>query len=240
LGRALAFLGLPLIALGTAGVFVGRATERRPEWLLFGAIVVVAIATSIVQLRAAWFAAAFAAPVAAQWVERVHGRGVALLTAAWLLSAGLVWQTLGVAIGPRPDAAAASCTSRETLAALDRLDTGTFAAPMELSAYLIGRTQHRALAGPYHRNVQGNHALAEFFRSAPDEARYQANLWTIDYVALCPTATGGLPPALVKSGGLAAHLLGGATPDWLEPVSLIGSDLLVWRVRAIAAPGLQP
>jgi hypothetical protein len=194
----------------------------------------------LVQLRGAWFAAAFAAPVLAQWVNRVRRRGFAWMTGVWLLSAGLAWQTLGAAIDPRPDAAATSCTSRETLAALDRLDTGTFAAPLELSAYIVGRTQHRSLAGPYNRNRDGNRALADFFLSTPDEARYQANLWTIDYVALCPTDMGGLPQALLRSGGLADHLLNGATPDWLQPVSLIGSDLLVWRVRGIAAPGPRP
>jgi hypothetical protein len=49
-----------------------------------------------------------------------------------------------------------------------------------------------------------------------------------------------LPSALLKPGSLAAHLLDGATPDWLQPVALIGSDLLVWRVRGIAAPGPRP
>jgi hypothetical protein len=221
-------------------VFVARTTERRAEWALLGAIIAVAVATSFVQLRGAWFAAAFAAPVLAGWVERVRGRGFAWLVAVWLPSAGLVWQTLGAAIEPLPSAAAARCTSKEALAALDRLDTGTFAAPLELSAYIVGRTQHRSLAGPYHRDAAGNRAMAEFFISNPEEARYQANLWTIDYVALCPTATGGLPPALRRSGGLADHLLNGATPDWLQPVSLIGSDLKVWRIRGIAAPGPRP
>lgn len=239
-GRAIAFMGLPLVALATAAAFVARERECRPEWLLIGGIVAIAVAASLVQLRGAWFAAAFAAPVLAQWVARISGRGFVWLTAVWLLSAGLVWQAVGRAVAPRPDAAAESCTNRETLAALDRLDTGTFAAPLDLGAYLIGRTQHRSLAGPYHRNASGNRALAEFFLSTPEEARYQASLWTIDYVALCPTPTGGLPPALLQSRGLAAHLLNGAAPDWLEPVSLIGSDLLVWRVRGIAAPGLRP
>jgi hypothetical protein len=240
IGRAVAFLGLPLVALAAASLFAARERDRRMEWLLFAAVIAVAIATAFVQLRGAWFAAALAAPVLAQWVDRVSGRRFVLLTLVWLLSAGLVWQALGTALDPRPDPAVADCTSRETLTALDRLDTGTFAAPMRLSAYLIGGTQHRSLAGPYHRNASGNRALAEFFLSTPEDARYQASLWTIDYVALCPTPTGGLPPALLKAGGLAAHLLNGAAPDWLQPVSLIGSDLLVWRVRGIAAPSPQP
>ncbi|MBA2918097.1 hypothetical protein GON01_03830 [Sphingomonas sp. MAH-20] len=240
IGRAVAFLGLPLIALAAAILFVARDRDRRTNWLLLAAMIAVAVATMLVQLRGAWFAAALAAPVLGQWVDRAGRHGLALLTAVWLLSAGLVWQTLGTVLDARPDPAAAGCTSRETLAGLERLDVGTFAAPMELSAYLLGGTGHRSLGGPYHRDVDGNRALAEFFLSTPDEARYQASLWTIDYVALCPTPTGGLPPALLRQGGLAAHLLNGAVPEWLEPVSLIGSDLLVWRVRGIAAPGARP
>jgi hypothetical protein len=240
IGRAIAFLGLPLVALAAAIVFATRERDGRAPCLLFAAIIGAAIATALVQLRGAWFAAALAAPVLAPWVDRARGRSLALLTAIWLLSAGLVWQTIGTAFDPQPDPAVAGCTSRETLAGLDRLDAGTFAAPMDLGAYLIGHTQHRSLGGPYHRDAEGNRALAEFFMSTPDEARYQASLWAIDYVALCPTPTGGLPPALRRSGGLAQHLLDGAAPDWLEPVSLLGSDLLVWRVRGIAAPGARP
>ncbi|HEU4970095.1 hypothetical protein [Sphingomonas sp.] len=239
-GRAIAFLGLPLVGLAAAVAFGMGERDRRSDWILFIAIIAAAIATAFEQLRGAWFAAAFAPPVLAQAMERLRGRSFVLLAVVWLLSAGLAWQTLGTALDPRPDAAAARCTSREALTALDRLDAGTFAAPMALSAYLIGGTQHRSLAGPYHRDADGNRALAEFFLSTPEDARYQASLWTIDYVALCPTPTGELPTALRRPGGLAAHLLNGAEPDWLEPVSLIGSDLLVWRVRGIAAPGPRP
>jgi hypothetical protein len=239
-GRAVAYLGLPLVALAAAIALVSRAADGRAERLLLAAIVAISIATALVQLRGAWVAAVFAAPVLAQWVDRARGRGVVLLTGIWLLSAGLVWQTLGTALSPQTGSAAAGCTSRETLAGLARLDNGTFAAPTDLSAYLIGGTQHRSLGGPHDRDADGNRALAEFFRSTPEDARYQASLWTIDYVALCSTPTGGLPRALLRPDGLALHLLNGAPPDWLEPVSLIGSDLLVWRVRGIAAPGLRP
>lgn len=238
-GRTIAFMGLPLVGLAV-GLWLARSPDSRSGRMLLVAIIGVSLVTALVQLRAAWFGAAFAAPLIAPWLVQRGRRGAIWGVPALLASAGLIWQTLGSALEPRPDPRVASCTSRETLAGLDRLDTGAFAAPMELGAYLIGHTQHRSLGGPYHRNARGNRALAEFFASTPEEARYQANLWTIDYVALCPTATGGLPPALLNPSGLAAHLLNGAAPAWLEPVALIGSDVPVWRVRTIAAPGLRP
>lgn len=238
-GMLIAFLGLPLMGLGASVWFGLRAVDRRSLWVLFALVMAASLIGAFIQLRSAWFAAALAAPVLAQLVDAMRGRGALWQIAVWLLSAGLVWQALGsLADAARPKVA--GCADRGTLSALNRLDTGTFAAPMDLSAYLIGGTQHRSLGGPYHRNIQGNRALAEFFLSSPEEARYQASLWAVDYVALCPTPTGGLPRGLLRRGGLAESLLNGAAPDWLEPVSLIGSDTLVWRVRGIAGPRLQP
>ncbi len=232
-GTLVAWLGVPLAGLAAALWLSWR--QRSAAVLLLSAVVAVALLASFMQLRALWFAAALAAPLLALAISRIGGaawRGL-----AWFASIGLVWQAVGQLASPRP---VESCTDRHTLLALDRLDTGAFAAPMNLSGYLIGATQHRSLGGPYHRNRAGNRAMAELFLSSPEAARYQASLWAVDYVALCPTADGGLPPALLRPSGLAAHLLNGAVPDWLDPVPLVGSDVLVWRVRPIAAPGLRP
>ncbi|NNM78225.1 hypothetical protein HJG53_15135 [Sphingomonas sp. ID1715] len=231
----IAWLGLPLIGLG-AGLWLSWRRTSAAMLLLTG-VLIVSILASFLQLRTLWFAAALAAPLLAQAIIAIRIRALQVLAA--IASVGLVWQGLGLLAPPRA-VAAETCTDRHTLLALDRLDTGTFAAPMSLSGYLIGATQHRSLGGPFHRDRAGNRALAELFLSSPEEARYVANLWTVDYVALCPSATGGLPPPLLRPSGLAAHLLSGAAPDWLDPVPLVGSNLLVWRVRAIAGPGLRP
>lgn len=234
-GRVIAWAVLPLLGL-VAGIWLLKR-QLSAGLLLLVASVGVTIVLSLLQLRTLWYAAALAAPLLALAIPQL--RGAAFRGVAWLASLGLVWQALGGLTLP-PDAEAERCTDRYSLSALDRLDTGTFAAPMTLSAYLIGSTQHRSLGGPFHRNRAGNRALAELFASGPDEARYQASLWTVDYIALCPTRDGGLPPALRRPSGLAAHLLNGAVPDWLTPVPLVGSDVLVWRVRAIAGPGVRP
>ena len=233
-GMLIAWLGLPLVGFAAA-VWLARR-ERSAGAILLAMVIGVALLTTLLQLRGAWIAAALAAPVLAQLIGASLKRGVAWQVGAWIVSLGLLWSSVGELISPP----APSCADRQTLAGLDRLETGSFAAPMELSAYLIGATQHRSLGGPYHRNLAGNRALAELFRAAPNAAAYQASLWGVQYVALCPTGTGGLPAALRRPGGLADHLLNGATPDWLDPVPLVGSDLLVWRVEPIAAPRLRP
>lgn len=236
LGRAVAWTGLPLVALICAAVLARRS---RPA-LLLALVIGVSVLGAFLQLRSLWFAAALAAPVLAQFVTAASRRGAAWAVGAWIVSAGLVWQAVGELALASPRQIAGTCTDRDTLSALDRLDTGSFAAPLDLSAYIVGATQHRSLAGPYHRNNRGTRAMADLFLASPEEARYQASLWSVDYVALCPSEDGGLPPALLRSDGLAAHLLAGATPAWLDPVSLIGSELLVWRVRPVAAPGMRP
>jgi hypothetical protein len=239
-GTAIAWTGLAFTGLAAGLWLAWRQPDRRSGWLLLVSAIGISVLAAFVQLRFAWFGAALAAPALAGLVQAALIRGAAWSAGAWLVSIGLLWQAVGeIGLGGKaaPDAA---CTDRAALAGLDRLDTGTFAAPMELGGYLIGATQHRSLGGPYHRNAAGNRALAQLFLSSPDEARYHASLWAVDYVALCPTPTGGLPPALRQPSGLAGHLLLGAAPAWLDPVPLIGSDLLVWRVRPVAGPPIRP
>jgi hypothetical protein len=244
------FGGLFTQSVGTAVAWGGLAlagcaascwlAARHPGGALLALAIGLSLAASIVQLRFTWFGAALAAPALAALIHAGGQRGRVWQAGAWLISIGLIWQTIGGFVLRGDVAPEAACTDRATLAGLDRLDTGTFAAPMDLGAYLVGATQHRSLGGPYHRNSGGNRALAQLFLSSPEEARYQASLWAVDYIALCPTPTGGLPPALLHPSGLAAHLLNDATPAWLDPMPLIGSDTLVWRVRPVAAPTIRP
>ncbi len=238
LGRALAWAGLPSIALVTAIMVAAR--RRTMPMIAFALAIGASMGASFVDLRSLWLGAALAAPVLAQLVVAATRRGAAWQIGAWIVSAGLVWQAVGELLVSRPAPAVADCTDRETLTALRRLDTGAFAAPAELSAYIVGATLHRSLAGPAAANARGNAATAELFRTTPEEARYQASLWSVDYVALCPARDGGLPPALLPPSGLAAHLIAGAPPAWLDPVPLVGSELLVWRVQPVAAPGMRP
>ncbi len=235
-GRLLAWIGLPLVAAICAIAWVRKA----PLILYLALPIAASVLGAAVQLRSLWFAAALAAPVLAQLVTAAGRRGAAWQVGGWIVSAGLVWQTIGEIALSRPDTASAVCTDRGTLAALERLDTGSFAAPMDLSAYIVGATEHRSLAGPYHRNLRGNRAMADLLLDSPEEAAYQASLWSVDYIALCPDRSGGLPAGFRQRGSLAADLLAGSPPAWLDPVPLVGSDLLVWRVRPVAAPGLRP
>jgi len=239
---ALAELGLGLAALSGAFLVARRGGATATAWLPVTAAIAGGTLAGLVQLRAGAIPAALAAPVLARaLVElRRHGRGAVVL--GTLLSLGIVWQAAGRGLGGGPAAAGrpallgAGCRDARTLDQLDRLPGGMFAAPLDMSAYLVGATGHRALAGPYHRNRRGNRAVYDFFLAPPASADYQALLWTIDYVALCPESFAELPPGRVPETSLLAALRRGETPPWLEPILLVDSRARAWRVRRNLRP----
>lgn len=238
-GTVLAWLGLAVAGL-LAGIADWRRSPERP-WLYPVAAIGVSVLAAFVQIRAGSFGAAVAAPVLAGFVARAQSQGARVALPAWLAATGLFWQALGMG-GPgagRPLASAASargagCTDARTLEQLDRLAPGTLAAPIEMGAYALGLTGHKVLAAPYHRNNRGNRAMYDLFLLPVAEARYQATLWTVDYVALCPESFGEVPPALIRPNSLLAALRRGETPEWLEPVLLVGSRANAWRVLPLA------
>ena len=191
IGHALAFGGLAAVSL-LAGAAMAWRTRSRGWIILFG-FQLVAMAVTLTQIRGATIAAALAAPVLSAMIGAARGRKAALLTtAAWILSAGLVWNAAGrlldarVAVAGGGSAGGASCTSPETLAQLAALPPGLMIAPVDAGAYLIGATNHRVLAAPYHRNNAGNRAAYDFWLAGADAARAEAVSLRADYVLSCP------------------------------------------------------
>lgn len=235
---ALGELGLALAALAGGLLVVRRRAAPAALWLPVLAVIAGGLLAGLVQLRAGMIAAALAAPVLAQAVLAARSRGRAAVALATLLSLGIVWQAAGRALAgsgalPARELAAlgAGCRDARTLEQLDRLPAGNFASPLDMGAYLIGATGHRALAAPYRRNLRGNRAVYDFFLAPPAGADYQALLWTIDYVALCPDSFAELPPGRIPATSLLATLRRGETPPWLEPILLVDSRARAWRVR---------
>jgi multisubunit Na+/H+ antiporter MnhG subunit len=245
-GTVIAYIGLPLVALAAAGWFWKQEHERRDMWLAPLLLIGVSVALAFIQIRTAYAAAALAAPVLAHLIARARLKGTAAMALAWLASAGLVWQGIGNLAGSATAAPAipqagtgggASCTSATTLQQFDKLELGNVAAPIDMGAYLVGRTGLRVLDGPYHRNNRGNRAMYDFFLADVNAARYQASLWEVDYVTFCPDSFGEVPANMVKPNSLLAHLRAGDTPDWLRPLPLIDSQALLWRVLPPAPRG---
>lgn len=242
LGVIISYTGLALLGLAFAVTTWRREPARRAAWLVPMAILVASLLTSLVQVRGIWFAAALAPAMLAHAQGRARMGWLAGLVAIWGASAlfGATMSTgAGLVAAAQSGAAAAPalpCTDPRLFRQLDRLATGTVAAPIDLGPYLLALTDHKVMAAPYHRNNVGNRAMYDFFLGTPDAARAQAALWTIDYVVLCPGSFGEVPADQVRPNSLLALLRAGAAPPWMEAVYAVEGGPRAWRVVGSGLP----
>jgi hypothetical protein len=96
---------------------------------------------------------------------------------------------------------------------------------------VLRHTPHRALAGPYHRNIDGNLATLEAFIGSPERAGEIARATHVDLLAFCAGNTETAFLAKRAPDGFLAGLLAGKKPDWLEIVpESRGKPLELFRV----------
>ena len=129
---------------------------------------------------------------------------------------------------------ASSCKLQSHAPALSRLPTGTIFAPLDIGPALLEATPHNVVATAHHRAAPAMHDVILAFTSPADRARQIIASHSADYVALCAD----LPePGLYADrapAGLAADLMKGRVPGWLEPVEFgAPPDFRVWRVRRV-------
>ncbi|OAN66268.1 hypothetical protein [Sphingomonas sp. TDK1] len=226
--QGIAFGGVAFAGLAAAAWQAWRS--RTTAWTILLAFQLVAVLILLVQLRGAYVAAMLGAPALAAMVSAARGRGPLLLGATWLGSAGIVYGMAGEAPAERAVPAATDCTAPAALARVAALPPGLVVAPIDFSADLLPVSRHRVLAGPYHRNTQGNRAMLDLFQSPPVQAEAVARRWGVDYVALCPDGLGELGAAGSDLNRLAGALRAGQVPGWLAPVSKPGEVPNVYRL----------
>lgn len=243
------YYATPLLALVALAVAALRRGFTAPV-LVLAVFLTLAVAVSCWQVRGGVFSVAFAAIVLAAWIGRL--RIAALdqrslwaqlpMAAVWLLSVSLLWQAVGAAVEPRAaDLARNSdlaepqqqswCYSLSDLAELAQLPAGTVLTISNLGSIVLRQTGHRVLNGPYHRNNDGNRAALDLLMAPPADEGRGARARGIDYVAFCPGNPETVALAHWAPTGLAAVMLDGSIPDWLEP--LTGSEtspLQIFRV----------
>jgi hypothetical protein len=251
-GRAALNYATPLVALAVLAMgAVPRATPRSPA--LLAMLLAAATVVSWWQLRGAVFSLALAVPMLAAWVGAARTRAVSggigdslRLAAAWLLSFNVAWGLAGQAFATavRPAAAPAAqnigsdvtaCHAPADYAALAALPPATVLAVSNLGAPILAWTPHHALAGPYHRNVEGNLAVLDMLMGSPDEARALATKLGVGIVALCPGNDETRVLAASAPGGMLAGLLAGKVPEWLEPLPS-GAAMPLFRVNGAMTP----
>lgn len=228
-GKAIAAAGLALAGLAAG---IGFAWRRRTAaaWTMLG-FQATAVALCLVQVRAAPLAALLGVPMLVAMVGAARARGVLPLLAAWLAAAGMVYAGIGAALlPPARTSSVAGCSGARAAQRLAALPPGLVAAPADFGPMLLTTTRHHVLAGPYHRNTQGNRAMYDLFLSPPTHAEALARRWGVAYVALCPDSFAELGAIAEDPQRLAGSLRAGAVPAWLRPVSPAGAGARVFTL----------
>lgn len=242
LAAMLAVGGLVATALIASAWMIARAPAR---WTVTAPIVAALGMSALVmlaQVRGAYIGAPLATPVLAGLIlaaRRATRWKLALLTGAWLVSAGLVWQRVPEEAGALFGGARISqvrsvqvaCTVGDPWREVDRHPAGNVMTGTNAAAYLLASTRHSTVGAGYHRNNAANMAIYRFFLSAPGEAHAIARAWNVDYVVFCPGDFREIDAVAKFPDSMAARLEQGRAPEWLEPLPLGGTPLRLYRMR---------
>lgn len=250
LGKAptqlVAFMGFALV--GLAGVVAAAAStrghpEKRFDWTVIGVCFLAACATTLWQIRGAFFANGLAVLPAAHLVtlllEKARRlplppqRFAAALAVLALLN-GLPFSLvdhLGRGAPKANDEAEADCRSATAMAPLAELPPSLALAGIDLGPSILLRTPHAVLAAPYHRNIEGLSTAIDIWTASPGAAQARLSARGIGLVAVCPGGPDLAIFAREAPDGLAARLLAGDPPAWLEPIAADeDSPLEIYRV----------
>jgi hypothetical protein len=229
-----------ILGLAAALVAAWRESESRTTWLVVSAFAAIGVVTSLWQIRAissasavALFGGVWAVAKTMDWAS-AQKRILAKLApvAAILPFCSFFWAIVAAAaVKPRDDEGGKACRKSAAIHALDVLPRSLIMAPIDMGSDILADTYHSVLAAPYHRNNHGNGALVRAMLAKPDEARKVVEESGANYLVFCP----GLPEfrlyAQGSADGLAATLLSGKAPDWLEPIAAPDQPFRVFKVR---------
>ena len=236
---ALAMVVPLVIALALAGVGARDGTGvSRGRYALLAALLAMTLAVAGWGIRALTSGLPLVAVVGAPWLlratDRVGGGRLTRIAAATLaalpLSPLLLTILLPADAAPSSEGGTLACVRPAALAPLATLEPGTILAPIDMGSHLLAFTPHGVFAAPYHRDNAGNRLAIDALMATPDEARAIVEKAGATYIAVCATSGQAKVMTARAPHGLAAMLLAGQTPDWLEPVAL-ASPQKVFRVR---------
>jgi hypothetical protein len=215
---AFGYLGVMLAGLAASAWIVSKRPCHNGMLLL--ALQCTAVLIASVQLRGAYAGTMLGAPALAIMIGAARQRGPISLVAAWGVSAGMLYPITAEAITssaklPLNPAGSSACTSPAMMQTLARLRPGVVMAPIDVGPWGIAATQHRFVAGPYHRNIMGNLAMYRFFHGDIRQARAIAQRWNVHYVLYCSSDFGGVRPA---TDSIAQHLANRSHLYWLKPL----------------------
>jgi len=228
IGKAVAAGGMALVGLG-AGIWFVWTTRTAAAWILL-AFQLTAVAVTLVQVRGAPLGALTAVPALAAMIAAARPRGTLAQAGAWLAASGIAYAGIGDRWTPVAPAAVHGCTPTEAASRLAARTPGLVAAPVDFGPTLLATTRHRVLAGPYHRNTQGNRAMYDLFLSPPAQAEALARRWGVEYVVLCKDGFAEVGEQRHDQRLLAGSLMAGRVPPWLRPISPAGSSTRIYTL----------
>ncbi|RDS78530.1 hypothetical protein DL238_04010 [Alteriqipengyuania lutimaris] len=239
-----------LVAFMAALALWARAPrETRAWWLEFLILFAGTLALGMLVVRSLAFASLLAT-VPFAWLlgialHRLRTSGGALTRIAVVLATVLlVLPTAPMAIAqnlapdnaakPEPEEIAmSSCGLHESARRMATLAPGTVFAPLDIGPTILLETRHGVIATGHHRADKAMRDVIGAFASREDVSRQIVDSYGADYLVLC---TDLIEPSIYATrggkGSLAARLIEGDAPDWLEPMALGGPDTFrAWRVR---------
>jgi hypothetical protein len=124
------------------------------------------------------------------------------------------------------------CRDETDFQQLASLPTGLVASASDTGAHILRYTQNRALSAPYHRNPDGMLIQLKIGLAPKSEAETILRNNNVNYYVVCDTNTEEERIAKVAPAGMAAGLIKGIVPDFLEKLPKpAGSNLTVYVVR---------
>jgi hypothetical protein len=244
------FYAVGLFAMCICVVQIAR--RERPEvHLTFLALIMVAWAVSLIQVRGFFFANLLAILPLSLLVEDLRLRArrnprsiraASVFVAAALASVPAAWAVAGEAgarlwsdhrtfeAGGRGQVIA-ECGNKADMAALNKLPAGLVAAPSDNGARILLNTHHEVLTAPYHRNQKGMLTELHIGLAVPEEARAYLRSAGVSILAFCPTDIQTRLLARIKPDGLYAELSRNVVPPYLMPIDAAnGASFAVYRV----------
>lgn len=244
--------GMAITGLIASAYLIIASSGRIRSFAMFSALLlIVAIGVTLWQQRGSMFAASFAIVPLAYVVTELRSQyqktesTFALLKMAGvgILSLNMLWWIVGANAAKffsdaptlQEQAAAASprdyCYTEDVYDVLAKQPKGAVLGATDIGASILNFTHHRALAGPYHRNTDGNLVMIETMLAAPEQAENMLRDAGVAIIADCINAVDARDFKRAQPQGLQAMLHADNIPAYLERVpESKGQPLVLYRV----------
>ncbi len=237
-----------LVALAASVALALRSRDwLRAWWTDYTLLLVASIILSLLVWRSAAFAAIIGAVPLGWLTVRLlrrfrladgFGTKVAMLLAIMLVLLPAIPVRLWELVAPADETAIAirveesKCAIRDQAEQLDALPQGIVFAPLDIGPSILLKSHHGVIGTGHHRAEAAMSDVIAAFIGKPEDARQIIVQHRANYVVMCTDlAEAGLYAASAPDG-LAAQLVSGNVPAWLEPLPTEGpEEFRVWRVR---------